>query len=60
MIARVELSMMSGCIVVLDTVIISGQDVCCSVGFLTLVDVSVFSVMSSELLMTSAISRPLW
>ena len=42
----------------LDTVVISGEDVCCSVVFGTLV--SVFSVMWSELLMTSAISCPLW
>ena len=43
---------------VLDTVVISGEDVCCSVVFGTLV--GVFSVMWSELLMTSAISCPLW
>ena len=42
----------------LDTVVISGDDVCCSVGFGTLV--GVFSVMWSELLMISAISCPLW
>ena len=42
----------------LDTVVISGEDVCCSVVFDTLV--GVFSVMWSELLMTSAISCPLW
>ena len=41
----------------LDTVVISGEDVCCSVVFGTLV--GVFSVMWSELLMTSAISCPL-
>ena len=35
-------------------------DVCCSVVFGTLVGVFVFSVMWSELLMTSAISCPLW
>ena len=40
----------------LDTVVISGD--CCSVVFGTLV--GVFSVMWSELLMTSAISCPLW
>ena len=40
----------------LDTVVISGDNVCCSVVFGTLV----FSVMWSELLMTSAISCPLW
>ena len=43
---------------VLDTVVISGNDVCCSVVLGTLV--GVFSVMWSELLMTSAISCPLW
>ena len=37
----------------LETVLISGEDVCCSVVF-------VLSVMWSELLMTSAISCPLW
>ena len=42
----------------LDTVVMSGDDVCCSVVFGTLV--GVFSVMWSELLMTSAISCPLW
>ena len=42
----------------LDTVVVSGDDVCCSVMFGTLV--GVFSVMWSELLMTSAISCPLW
>ena len=41
-------------------VVISGDDVCCSVVFGTLVGVFVFSVMWSELLMTSAISCPLW
>ena len=40
---------------VLDTVVISGEYVCSSVLFGTLV-----SVMWSELLMTSAISCPLW
>ena len=44
----------------LDTVVISGKDVCYSVVFGTLVGVFVFSVMWSELLMTSAISCPLW
>ena len=42
------------------TVVISGDDVCCSVVFCTLVGVFEFSVMWSELLMTSAISCPLW
>ena len=45
---------------VLDIVVISGEDVCCSVLFGTLVGVFVFIVMWSELLMTSAISCPLW
>ena len=44
----------------LDTVVMSGDDVCCSVVFGTLVGVFVLSVMWSELLMTSAISCPLW
>ena len=38
----------------------SGDDVCCSVVFGTLVRVFVFSGMWSELLKTSAISFPLW
>ena len=45
---------------VLDTVVISGGAVCCNVLFGTPVGVFVFSVMWSELLMTSAISCPLW
>ena len=45
---------------VLDTVVISGDYVCCSVVFGTLVGVCVFSGMWSELLMTSPISCPLW
>ena len=44
----------------LDTVVISGEYVCCSVVLGTLVGMSVFSVIWSELLMTSAISCPLW
>ena len=40
--------------------VIFGEDVCCSVVFGTLVGVFVFSVMWSELLMTSAISCPMW
>ena len=44
----------------LDTVVISGDDVCCSVVFGTLVGVFVFSVMWSELLMSSDICCPLW
>ena len=43
-----------------DTVVISGYDVCCNVVLDTLGGVFVFSVMWSELLMTSAISCPLW
>ena len=42
----------------LDTVVISGDDVCCSVVLGTLV--VVFRVMWSELLMTSAFSCTLW
>ena len=38
----------------------SGDYVCCSVVFGTLVGVFVFSVMGAELLMTYAISCPLW
>ena len=44
----------------LDTVVISGDDVCCSVVLGTLVGVFVSSVMRSELLMTSDISCRLW
>ena len=44
----------------LHIVVISGEDVCCSVVFGTLVAMFVFSVMWSELMMTSAISCPLW
>ena len=44
----------------LDTVVMSGDDVCCSVVSDTLVGVFVFSGLWSELLMTSAISCPLW
>ena len=44
----------------LDTVVISGDDVCCSVVLSTLVGVFVFSVMWSEFLMTSAISCLMW
>ena len=44
----------------LDTVVISVNDVCCSVVFSTLVGVFVFNVMWSELLMTSDISCPMW
>ena len=40
----------------LDTLVLSGDDVCCSVVFGTLVGVFVFSVMWSELQMTSAIN----
>ena len=44
----------------LDTVVMSGDDVCCSVVFGTLVGVFVLSVMWTKLLRTSAISCPLW
>ena len=44
----------------LDTVVMSDDYVCCSVVFGTVVGVFVFSVMWYELLMTSAISCPLW
>ena len=44
----------------LDTVVISGKDVSCSVASGTLVGVFVFSVMWSELLIKSAVSYPLW
>ena len=44
----------------LDTVVIAGDDVCCSVVFGTLVAVFVLSVIWPELLMTSAISCSLW
>ena len=44
---------------VIDTVVIYGEDVCCSVVFGTLVGVSVFSVIWCELLITSAMSCPL-
>ena len=43
----------------LDTVVMSGIEGGCSVVFGTLVGVLVFSVLWSELLMTSAIRRPL-
>ena len=44
----------------LDTVVISGEDICCSVVFGTLVGGFVFSVMWSELMKTSATSCPMW
>ena len=44
----------------LDTVVISGDDVCCSEEFGTVFGVFVFSVMWSELRMASAISCLLW
>ena len=45
---------------VLDTMVISGEDVCCNVVFGTLVGVLVFIVMWSELLMTSSNRYPRW
>ena len=44
----------------LDTVVISVDDVCCNVVFGTVFGVFGFSVMWSELLMTFTISCPLW
>ena len=44
----------------LDTVVISGEDICCSVVSGSLAGVFVFSVMWHELLMTSAIGCHLW
>ena len=44
----------------LDNVVISGDDVCCSVVLGILAGVFVFSVMWSELLMPSAICCPMW
>ena len=44
----------------LETVVISGENLCCILVFDTLVGVSVFSVIWSNLLMTSAISCHLW
>ena len=41
-------------------VVMSGEVACCSVVCSTLVDVSVFSMMCSELLIMSEISCPLW
>ena len=45
---------------VLDTVVLSGEDICCSAVFGTLVGMSVFSVIWSELMLTSAISCSIW
>ena len=45
---------------VLQIVVMSGKVACCSVVCVTLVGVSVFSVMCSELLIMSDISCPLW
>ena len=44
----------------LDTVVISDEDVCCIVVFDTLVSVFLFSVMWFELLMSSTMRCPLW
>ena len=43
---------------VLQTVVMSGDDVCCSVVFGTLVGVFVFSVMWSELLLYALFNHP--
>ena len=40
--------------------VIYGEDVCCSVGFGTMVGVAVFSVIWSDLLMPSAIICFMW
>ena len=56
---RAELLTMSDC-TVLDTVVISGEDVCCSVVSGIPVGAPVSSGMWSELLKTSTISCPLW
>ena len=45
---------------VLHTAVISSDDICCSVAFVTLAGVIVFSGMWSELLMTFDISCPMW
>ena len=45
---------------VVEIVVMSGEVVCCSFLYGTLVDVSVFSVMCSELLIMAEISYPLW
>ena len=45
---------------VVDIVVISGDVVCCSVVCGTMVGVSVFSIMCSELLIMPEISWPLW
>ncbi len=45
---------------VLDTDVMSGEDVCCCAVFGTLVGVFVLSIMWSELLMMSAMICPLW
>ena len=45
---------------VVEIVLMSGEVACCSVVCGTLVGVSVFSVMCSELLIMSEISWPLW
>ena len=44
----------------LDSGVISGEDVCSNVVFVTLVGVFAFRIMWSELLLTSAICCPLW
>ena len=50
-----------GCVYsIVEIVVMSGEVACCSVVCGTLVGVSVFSVMWSELLIMSAISCPLW
>ena len=45
---------------VVEIVVMSGEVACCSVGCSTMVGVSVFSMMCSELLIMSEIRCPLW
>ena len=45
MIVRVELSTMSGCTSVLDTVVMSGDDVCCSVVLLVTQELVSFIIL---------------
>ena len=45
---------------VVEIVVMSGEVACCSGVCDSLVGMSVFSIMCSELLIMSAISRPLW
>ena len=53
---RVLCARMCGCIVLWDSFVMSGEVSCCSVVCGTLVGVSVFTIMCSELLIVSEIS----